>query len=98
MVWLHNSNEASLVSFERADNKNEFVVIINFSNRPIKADVETSGSNDFAPMQIDGMPRVPEHDFPSVHLGAYDWRVYHRASPPIEAAAGTSETQIGSAH
>ena len=58
VAWLHNSNEASLVTFERADETNEFVVVINFSNRPVKARVETSGSNDFTPVQIDGMPRA----------------------------------------
>ena len=74
--WLRNSNEASLVSFMRADDSNEFVVVINFSNRPLNAQVEVTGPQNFKPVQINGMPPVPDQDFPSVHLGAFDWRIY----------------------
>ena len=34
VVWLHNSDEANLVTLLRADEKNEFITVINFSNRP----------------------------------------------------------------
>ena len=37
VTWLHNSDETDVVTFMRADDKDEFVVIINFSNRPIDA-------------------------------------------------------------
>ena len=35
VVWLHNSDEANLVTLMRADEKSEFITVINFSNRPI---------------------------------------------------------------
>src|SRR6266571_740936 len=35
VVWLRNSAEADLVTFMRLDGKDEFVVAINFSNRPV---------------------------------------------------------------
>ena len=40
VTWLHNSDETNVVTFMRADDKDEFVVVINFSNRPIAGTVE----------------------------------------------------------
>jgi glycosidase len=34
VVWLHNSDEANLVTLMRLDDKDELVIVINFSNRP----------------------------------------------------------------
>jgi glycosidase len=95
--WLHNSNEDSLVTFMRADEQNEFVVVINFSNRPANGRVETSNGEDFKPVPMAGMPPVPARDFPAVHMGNFDWRIYHRslaaANHPV---AGTQPAGIGS--
>jgi cyclomaltodextrinase / maltogenic alpha-amylase / neopullulanase len=99
VVWLHNSNEDSLVTFQRTDGTNEFVVVINFSNRPSRGRVEVENGQSFKPVEISGLPPAPNQDFPSVHLGAFDWRIYQRTLPLVEhAAEGASPTQIGSAH
>ena len=99
VTWLPNSNQSSLVSFKRADEQNEFVVVINFSSRPGNAQVEVSSGEGFKPVQIAGMPQVPNQDFPSVHLGGFDWRIYQRSLPPVEhAVAGEVPVQIGSTH
>ena len=99
VIWLHNSNEGSLVTFKRADETNEFVVVINFSNRPIHGQVEVNNGQDFKPVRIAGMPQAPDQDFPSVHLGGFDWRIYQRSLPVAEhTAAGTGTIQIGSTH
>jgi glycosidase len=76
--WLHNSNEDSLAAFQRADDKEEFVVVINLSSRAVNARVDVGNSGEFKPVQIVGMPKVPDQDFPSVHLGGFDWRIYQR--------------------
>ena len=34
VIWLRNSDEANRVTIMRLDDKDEFVVVINFSNRP----------------------------------------------------------------
>ncbi len=97
VIWLHNSNEDSLVTFKRADKKNEFVVVINFSNRPANGEVEVKHGEDFKPVRIEGMPAVPDQDFPSVHLGSFDWRVYQRSVPSVEpVASGTSGSRVDS--
>jgi glycosidase len=99
VIWLHNSSEESLVTFERADEKNEFVVVINFSNRSVEGQVEVNDSQEFKPVRIAGMPAVPNQDFPSVHLGGFDWRIYQRSLPSEEpAAAGANKVRVGSAH
>ena len=99
VIWLHNSNEGSLVTFKRTDETNEFVVVINFSNHPIHGQVEVTSSEDFKPVRIAGMPQVPNQDFPSVHLGGFDWRIYQRSLPVAEhTVAGTATIQVGSTH
>jgi len=98
--WLRNSNEGSLVTFKRADEQNEFVVVINFSNRPLAGRVEVGQSEKFKPVQIAGMPRVQNQDFPAVHLGGFGWRIYQRSLPRAEhaAVAGAIPIPIGASH
>ncbi len=100
VIWLHNSNEGSLVTFQRTDDQNAFVVVINFSNRPVSGQVAVNNSADFKPVAIAGMPRIENQDFPAVHLGGFEWRIYKRNLPtPDHAVAGdASPIQIGSAH
>lgn len=99
VFWLHNSSEGNLVTFKRADETNEFVVVINFSNRPSHGQVEVEDGPDFKPVRISGLPPAPNQDFPSVHLGGFDWRIYQRSLPSAaHAAQGASPAQIGSAH
>jgi cyclomaltodextrinase / maltogenic alpha-amylase / neopullulanase len=98
VIWLHNSDEDSLVTFKRADEKDEFVVVINFSNRPVNGQVEVGNGDDFEPVRIAGMPPAPNGDFPSFHLGGFDWRIYQRGLPPVEhAAAVANPVEVGSA-
>jgi glycosidase len=92
VVWLHNSTEDNLVTFKRADDSNEFVVVINFSNRPVHAQVEISNGDDFKPVAIAGTPKVPNQDFPAVHLGPFEWCIYqHNLSTPDHAVADTTK-------
>ena len=79
--WLQNSDPASLVTLMRLDENDEFVVVINFSNRPVSGRVEVKNSGEFKPVQISGMPKLPGDDFPLFHLGGFEWRIYHRVVP-----------------
>ena len=78
VVWLHNSDEASLVTLTRRDEKDEFVIVINFSNRPLTGRVETMNDGDFKPLRFSGMPEVPQQGFPLFRLNGFEWRIYHR--------------------
>ena len=81
VIWLQNSDAANLVTLMRPDGNDEFVVVINFSNRPITGKVEVMNSDGFKPVQISGMPKISNGDFPLFHLGGFEWRVYHRIVP-----------------
>lgn len=79
VVWLRNSNEADLVSIMRLDEKDEFVILINVSNRPQVGWVEVLNDHDFKLLKIPGMPEAPAAGFPMFRLNGFEWRIYHRA-------------------
>ena len=81
VVWLHNSDEANLVTFMRLDSRNEFVIAINFSNRPMVGWVEVMHDQEFKPVKIKGMAEVPATGFPLFRLNGFEWRIYQRALP-----------------
>jgi cyclomaltodextrinase / maltogenic alpha-amylase / neopullulanase len=79
VIWLRNSDEANMVTLMRLDEKDEFVVAINFSNRPVVGWVDVMHDQEFKPVKISGMPECPPGGFPLFRLGGFEWRVYHRA-------------------
>ena len=81
MLWLRNSNEADLVALLRLDKSDEFVVVINFSNRPTVGWVEVQHATEFKPIKIAGMPDSASAGFPLFRLSGFEWRIYHRALP-----------------
>ena len=81
LVWLRNSNEADLVTFMRLDDKDEFVVAINCSNRPQLGWVEVMNDTQFKPVKFPGMPEAPAGGFPLFRLNGFEWRIYHRVVP-----------------
>jgi len=76
--WLHNSSEATLVTYTRASDKDEFLVAINFSNRPLDANVELKESAGFVPEKISGLQSSQNNSLPAIHLNGFEWRIYHR--------------------
>ncbi len=85
VTWLHNSDENDVVSFMRSDDKDEFVVVINFSNRPQSGSVEMKDSANFGPVKISGM-RDGGDGLPQFHLDGFGWRIYHRSvAQPVAA-------------
>ncbi|HEU5071640.1 MAG TPA: alpha-amylase family glycosyl hydrolase [Verrucomicrobiae bacterium] len=84
VVWLRNSAETSVVTFERADGREQFIVVINFSNRPVTATVQAPAERDYAPVKIAGQADKPDDSFPQLHLGPFEWRLY-RNTPSQEA-------------
>jgi len=79
VVWLQNSNAADVITLMRRDENDEFVIVINFSNRPVTGKVDVANSGEFQPVQLAGVPKSPAGDFPLFHLGGFDWRLYHRS-------------------
>jgi hypothetical protein len=78
VIWLRNSDDADLVTLMRLDKADEFVVVINFSNRPKVGWVEVQHPEEFKPVEIAGLPDCPPGGFPLFRLGGFEWRIYHR--------------------
>ncbi len=78
VVWLRNSDDRNLVTIMRLDGQNEFVIVINFSNRPVVGSVEVMHEKEFQPVQMPGTPEVPLNGFPMFRLNGFEWRIYHR--------------------
>jgi glycosidase len=82
--WLKNSDESKLVTFLRADDKDEFVVVINLSNRPLAGKVELKNADGFSAVKISGVQSSESGALPDFHLNGFEWRIYHRAvSVPV---------------
>jgi glycosidase len=77
--WLHNSSESTLVTYVRADGKDEFLVAINFSNQPLQGAVDLKEAAGFVPVRIGGLPGSENSPLPALHLNGFEWRIYHRA-------------------
>jgi glycosidase len=80
--WLHNSDETNLVTFLRADDKDELLVVINFSDHPITGKVDLNNVDGFVPVEISGVHSSEGGPLPMSHLNGYEWRIYHRARIP----------------
>jgi glycosidase len=91
IVWLKNADEKNVVTFLREDDRDQFLVAINFSNRPGVGGVEVANAAEFQAVKIDGTPQPPASDIPSLHLGSFEWRIYHRSLPLKTAAAAESK-------
>jgi glycosidase len=81
VIWLPNSEESSLVTFLRLDGKDEFVVVINLSNRPVVGSVEVMNATEFRPVKISGQPETSRGCFPLFRLNGFEWRIHHRVVP-----------------
>jgi glycosidase len=84
--WLKNSEEAKVVSFTRADTHDEFLVVINFSNRPSSGTVDILNAAEFKPVTIYGVDNhTAAGDLPRFQLGGFGWQIWHRALPATTA-------------
>jgi cyclomaltodextrinase / maltogenic alpha-amylase / neopullulanase len=81
--WLHNSDETHLVSFRRADDKDELLVVINLSNQPIAGRVALDTTNDFTRVKISGVESSDDERLPFVRLNGYEWCIFHRAASSL---------------
>ena len=74
--WLHNSDEDRVLSFVRRDDREEFLIAINLSNRPFSGTVEAPGDgwSDVTP----GAAARPVA-LPAVSLDAWGFRIFQRS-------------------
>lgn len=78
--WLDNSQPDDVVTFMRRDEKDEFVVVINFSNRPVAGSIDVLNAEEFRPVPLSGMPNNASDGLPRFKLGGFEWRIYQRTA------------------
>ncbi len=78
LVWLPNSDPSKIVSFVRRDDKDEFVVVINLSNRPVNGTLGIDRAPEFAAMPIPIHSDPPPDSVTHFRLNGFGWRIYHR--------------------
>jgi cyclomaltodextrinase / maltogenic alpha-amylase / neopullulanase len=78
VVWVQNSAPGEVVSFLRRDAKDEFLVLINLSNRRTTGSVELPTESGFDPVKISAIPEPLDTPLPEFRLNGYGWCIYHR--------------------
>ena len=79
ITWLPNSDPSKIVSYLRRDDKDEYVVVINFSDRPVMGTLQVENALEFKPMPDFCQPAVSTDDLVHCQLDGFGWRIYHRA-------------------
>jgi glycosidase len=79
VTWLENSAPQNLVAFLRRDAHDEFVVVVNFSNRPQAGSVTVPPGAEFEVALPSLSGPVKSSDLSQLALGAFEWRIYHRS-------------------
>jgi cyclomaltodextrinase / maltogenic alpha-amylase / neopullulanase len=78
VIWLKNSDPQNLVTLMRLDEKDEFVTVINFANRPLLGKVEVMNAKEFQSVDL-AIYRDESKLFPVLDLKPFEFRIYHRA-------------------
>lgn len=92
-AWLHNSDEAHVVSFLRRTADEEFLIAINLSNVPFRGTVEVSDAWEEVKMPAaqrrhntgasdESNVEARENALPALSLGAFEFRIFHRNRNP----------------
>ncbi|SNT42778.1 maltogenic amylase [Granulicella rosea] len=89
-VWIHNSDEAHVVSYIRRTNEDEMLVAVNLSGTPFRGTLEAAGAwdevvapatrqrpntNEAAPPEAS----VPAPALPALSLNSFGVRIFHRS-------------------
>ena len=81
-VWLHNSDEARIVSYLRRASQQEFLVAVNLSNRPFTGVVEVANTVSFHEVTPEaGVPSTDQQSragLPVLSLESWGFRIFQR--------------------
>ena len=78
VVWIENTALGEVVSFLRRDAKDEFLVLINLSSRPVSGSVELPNADGFEQVKITSISSLGDTRLPDFKLGGYGWNIFHR--------------------
>jgi cyclomaltodextrinase len=77
--WLDNTATNQVVSFMRHDDKDEFLILINFSNGQVTGTVTLDNADGFKPVSIGDQPTPIDTTLPDFKLEGYGWCIFHRS-------------------
>jgi glycosidase len=80
--WLDNSASGEVVSFQRQDAADTFLVLINLSSRRVSGSVDVSDAKDFVPVKISNRTIPVDVALPDFELPGYGWQIYHHSQKP----------------
>ena len=98
-VWLHNSDEAHIITFLRHTAEDDLLITINLSNTPFRGTVEASGAwKEVIIPHPRRRPSTNEPDLPpqpdaitsalpALSLGAFEFRIFDQPHAPSPAGA-----------
>jgi glycosidase len=95
--WLSNSDETHLLTFMRADDKDELLVLINCFNQPVTGKVDLKNGEGFVPVEMSGAWNSDRSRLPGFHLDGFEWRIYHRGCVSLHSmpsAAAKSDSKL----
>jgi len=77
VTWLKNSHPANVLTYLREGGGEQFLVVINFSNRPTTVKVEVDNPAAFKPVRVCGTSEPPDFSG-NLKLGSFEWRIFQR--------------------
>ncbi len=98
-VWLHNSDEAHIVTFLRHTADDDLLVTVNLSNTPFRGTVEASGAwkevvfprprrrPSTNEPDLAEQPAASSSALPALSLGAFEFRIFDQPHPPPSAGS-----------
>ena len=78
--WLHNSDDSNVVTLLRTDGHEEFLVLVNLSNRNVSGVVDLKHAGGFELVHLKGTDAFQENGLPAFRLNGFGWRIYRRAT------------------
>jgi glycosidase len=77
--WPDNSVGDKVVSFIRKDDKDEYLVLINFSNSEVSGTVTLDNADGFKPVSIGDQPVPANTTLPDFKLESFGWCIFHKS-------------------
>jgi glycosidase len=77
--WVDNTVTNQVVSFLRRSEKDEFLILINFSSSPVSGSLSLADPDGFDPVNIANRPDPIDTSLPDFKLDGYDWCIFHRS-------------------
>jgi cyclomaltodextrinase len=79
--WLPNTATNQVVSFLRKDDKDEFLILINFANSEVSGSISLDDAAGFQPVSIANLAPPIDTSLPDFKLESRGWFIFHRATP-----------------